>query len=456
MYRINVRLPVLCVLLAAGPLAADPFPLPAPAVVPTDEANAPFLLPDGFEQHLIVDRDTLEAEGLPPTFGLWDMIALDPAGRYVFVPSEVGSGAGVFRYDLETGRHLTLMLGNASGVRTADPSAFNPRNDDFSRFDPATYTPWGTVLTGEETTGGRLFEITNPLVAPAGIPPAVLAHVPPPFPFVHVAWRSKIPAVAHEGLRFDSHGVLYFIDEDNSGSIYKFVPYRKNRLDRGQSFVLKVDAFTGNPAQNWNSATNIATVRSGLATWVPITDARGNALTAADPFEFVTTTGGRAAADEAGGTPYGRPEDMSVGTLASGNEVIYCAVTSENLVIAIELVGDSTAIVHDFVRSTVTVNQATGVAVGGGSAGHNSPDNIEVGHDGTVYIIEDSNPGDIWRATDANRDGVAESIGRWASLGVAGSEPTGLISDPNDAKRFLVVVQHPSSGNDALWEIIVP
>jgi secreted PhoX family phosphatase len=147
---------------------------------------------------------------------------------------------------------------------------------------------------------------------------------------------------------------------------------------------------------------------------------------------------------------------MHLGTLANGNEVAYIAITSENLVIAIELVSATTAIVHDFVRRGVTVDASTGLPVAGGSAGFNSPDNMEVGRDGTVYIIEDSLPGDIWRASDANKDGIAESIGRWASLGVAGSEPTGMRSDPKDPKRFYVNIQHPSSDNDALWAITMP
>lgn len=454
MYRDIIPLATLCLAFTVTPLAAAPFPLPAPAVVPTDEANAPFLLPDGFTQSLVVDRFTLNARGLPATFGLWDMIAPDPTGRYIFVPSEVGRGAGVFRYDTANGQQVTLMLGNNSEVRTADPKLFNPQDDDYSRFDPATFTPWGTVITGEETTGGRLFEVFNPLKLPDGI-----SNQLQPFmrgPVFQTKWQSNIPAVAHEGLRFDSNGVLYFIDEDNSGSFYKFVPRKPGKLDRGQTFVLDVHAFNGNPSEVWNSSTNIGTVRSGPATWVPITDEEGNALTVADPFAFVTTTGGRTAADEVGGTPYGRPEDMSIGTLANGNQVAYCAITSENLIIGVELVSDATAIVHDFVRNTITINESTGLPVGGGSAGLNNPDNMEVAQDGTVYIIEDANPGDIWRARDANNDGVAESIGRWASLGVAGSEPTGMISDPSDPKRFYVVIQHPSSENDAIWAITTP
>jgi hypothetical protein len=481
MTRARILLSILCLGFTLSTVWAIPFPLPAPAVVPTDEANAPFVIPDGFTQSLVVDRNTLNAQGLPATFGIWDMIDIDPTGRFIFVPSEVGSGAGVFRYDTHNRRHLTLMAGNASGVRTADPKDFSPLDDDFSRFDPCSLTPWGTAIAGEETTGGRLFEILNPYVLPGGIHPRLLKFLPPPHPFVLVKWRSNIPAVAHEGLRFDKDNTLYFIDEDNSGSIYKFVPLRRIGRDdddrdkgdddnddgdddesggaglaRGQSFVLKVNAFNGNPAEVWNSATNIGTVRSGPATWVPITDEKGNALTAADPFAFVTTTGGRTAADELGGTPYGRPEDMHFGTLANGNEIVYIAITSENLVIGIELVSDATAIVHDFVRRGVTIDESTGLPVAGGSAGLNSPDNMEVGADGTVYIIEDSLPGDIWRARDANNDGVAESIGRWISLGVDGSEPTGMISDPKNPKRFYVVVQHPSSDNDAIWAITTP
>src|SRR5688572_33155016 len=111
-----------------------------------------------------------------------------------------------------------MLLGNESGERTADPGQFNPLDDDFARLDPATFTPWGTIITGEETTGGRLFEIFNGFKLPEGIPTQVEKFLPGPT--FKIAWQSNIPAVAHEGLRFDKNGTLYFIDEDNSGSFY--------------------------------------------------------------------------------------------------------------------------------------------------------------------------------------------------------------------------------------------
>jgi hypothetical protein len=198
---------------------ADPFPLAASAGDTTaTESTAPFVLSDGLTQSLVTNRTALLGKGLAATFDTWDMAAFNHNSKYVFVPSETGLGAGVFRYEFKHGKYKTLLQGNASGIRHADPATWNPANDDYTRLDPATWTPKKTVITGEETTGGRLFEITNPQGN---------GHI-------NVRWLSKVPAVAHEGLRFDSDGNLYFVDEDNSGSIYKYVPSKPNNLKTGR------------------------------------------------------------------------------------------------------------------------------------------------------------------------------------------------------------------------------
>ena len=67
-----------------------------------------------------------------------------------------------------------------------------------------------------------------------------------------------------------------------------------------------------------------------------------------------------------------------------------------------------------------------------------------------MFVIEDQNPGDIWMATDSDFDGVMDTMALFASLGPFGSEPTGLRVDPLTG-GFLVNVQHPGDGNDALW-----
>jgi hypothetical protein len=191
-----------------------------------------------------------------------------------------------------------------------------------------------------------------------------------------------------------------------------------------------------------------------------MTGPNGAQITPANPFVFVTTTGGRTAADQVFGTPFGRPEDLDINTLANGNQCIYVALTSENRVLSIELQSPTTCVVRDFVNYD-SINLATGTDVNPAqstpfqSAGSgtvlNNPDNIAVDAFGGVYICEDANPGDIWKAIDTNRNGVAEGIGIFVTLGVAGSEPTGIVFHPTQPYRFIVNVQHPANGNDALW-----
>jgi Bacterial protein of unknown function (DUF839) len=262
---------------------------------------------------------------------------------------------------------------------------------------------------------------------------------------------SKVPAVSHEGLRFDKAGVLYFIDESNTGSIYKYVPTVSGNLGNGQSFVLRVTAYTGNVTLDWNS--NLTSPRVGAATWVPITDVNGTKLTSADPFQFnsAISTGGRAAADEVFGTPYGRPEDVVMSTDKDGREVLYFAATSEHAVYAVTLLNKDNADVKIFCdRNTIDI--ATGLPVGGNFT---NPDNVAVDFEGTIYVVEDQPPpvADIWQAVDADNNGVADYLARWLGLGASGSEPTGLFFSPNTLTRAIVSIQHPDSGNDAIFEI---
>jgi secreted PhoX family phosphatase len=278
-------------------------------------------------------------------------------------------------------------------------------------------------------TGGRLYEIQNPFAATTAE--------------ANVRWLSKVPAVAHEGIRFDKAGNLYVVDENNSGSIYKYVPTTPGDLSNGQTFVLSVDAFAGNPAVSYNPTD----ARTGPATWIPITDVNGNGITIADPFEF-GFDGGRAAADEVGGTPYDRPEDMVISTF-TGDKILYFAATSESAVYSVFLLDGSKAEVKIFVNRD-TIDFATGSAVGEALT---SPDNLAIDSTGHVYLVEDQGPpkSDIWQAVDADGDDVAEYVGRWLTQGVTGAEPTGLFFDPNNNHRAILAVQHPSSRNDTVF-----
>jgi secreted PhoX family phosphatase len=248
---------------------------------------------------------------------------------------------------------------------------------------------------------------------------------------------------------------------------------REGDYTRGQTFVLRVNAFLssgGDPAADWNQQA-AGVQRTGSARWVKLTNHNGvpgpgitdpfrNGPTN-DPRTNEDTRGGRPAADDVGGTPYGRPEDMEVATLANGNEVLYIAVTSENAIYAVEILDSANANV--WVAASGATPKNLGHAPTTGSMG--SPDNLAQDACGNIYIIEDApntsnTGGDIWFMRDVDNDGVAESIDHFLSITVDGSESTGMIFNPKKPTEFVMAVQHPDSTDlanvpdglgDAVW-----
>ena len=379
-------------------------------------------------QQSVADRTSQLAAGQFNSGG-WDMIDTNrtgpDAGRYLYTVFETAQ-AGVMRYDRQSGTAVTLW--NAPAAAPALNSAV--------AFDASRWTPFGTYLTAEESWGpqpqiyGRLFELTNPTTASSGT--GNLVH------------RNAVARVSHEGLVFDKNNNLYFIDELNGGSLYKYSSATPNAgatyFNGGVNSVLRVgngltDNATG--ASSWISFTHSAGV--GLAGAVSITDPNG-----------VQSVDGRATTDLAGfkGTNYQRPEDMEIQNLANGDQVLYVATTTTHEVYSLNLATNEMKL---FV-SRNTIDTATGLAVGNALT---SPDNLAIDADGHIYVVEDQPGGvaDIWFTTDANRDGVAESMSRWASMSTVGAEPTGLYFDVTNPNLAFVNVQHPSSGVDRMIQI---
>jgi secreted PhoX family phosphatase len=421
-------------------------------------------MPAGFVQTNLTSMSEIEADvnqsvqrvpaGSSAT--MFDMLAFDPTGRFLFIPHETPFGAGLSRYDVAADSNELLFAGDQGGITG------NWAND-FAAFDPARWTPNRTVLVAEEWDGlGRVVEILNPLA-----------------PVDKIRWRvlESFANTAHEGINFsekDRNRVIYYIDEWNSGAIYKLVLARRGDYTKGQTFVLKVDAYAGVASDDWNQASNATQPRTGPATWIPITDEDGERLTSVDPFRdgptndprtATDTRGGRPAADEVSATPYGRPEDMEVGRLANGNEVVYFAATSENRVYSIEILSEENAIVREFAGPTTPHNVGFAPTTGTIS----SPDNLALDSLGNLYIIEDKPNsdavgGDTWFGRDVDNDGVAESLDHFLSVRVDGSEATGLVWHPRRPDTFVIAVMHPDSTDlaavpngfgDAIWEIQV-
>jgi len=427
------------------------------------ELLAPWTAPEGISQQNLISLREVEDQVLSPLqsivrnpFGssssMIDMIAYDDTGNYLFLPHETEAGAGASRYNILTRTCEVLFQGDLRGP-TGDWSL------DWGAFDPCRFTPNGTLFLAEEWSGeGRVMEVLNPFAPTSDI---VIREL------------ESIANVAHEGINFSlqDNRVIYYIDEWNSGSIYKFVMRTPGDYTRGQTFVLSVNAFKGNPADNWNEASNANQPRTGIATWVPLSGKNGTPLRGiTDPFRNgptndprtnADTRGGRPAADDAGGTPYGRPEDMEVARLANGNEVLYIAVTSENSIYSIEILSESKAMV----RVMATGGTPKNLGHPGTSGFLNSPDNLAQDALGNIYVIEDapnnSNVGgDIWFVRDTNNDGVAESLDHFLSVRADGCEATGMIFNPHIPTEFVVAVMHPDSTDltrvpnglgDAVW-----
>ena len=415
-------------LAVASACAADPSfdrftPMAGDMGAGTLPEDAPFRLSSPcFRQTSIVIRDVSQARRFDS--GRYDMQTTNEtgpdAGRYLFSVFEAGQ-AGIQRTHLRTLTTTTLWAAPAPGSHVA--------------FDSARWTPWGSVLTGEESwregagsngRHGRLFEVTNPLAAPADI---VIRH------------RGIVPRVAHEGLAFDDRNNLYFIDEHHDGHVFRFTSTRPNAANgddffaSGQTFVLRVG----------DGGVKEAT---GAASWVPLTAKNGGPLPGAvvviDP-DGLTALDGRATPNLRAfpGTRFDRPEDLEIKTRKNGRQTLFVATTTNHKVFSIDLASGRVKLF----ASRDTPDMATGRPAGRAFA---NPDNLAIDADGNLYIVEDQpgGIGDIWFARDENDDGVAEAVGKWASLSTAGAESSGLYFDPFKPNVAYVNVQHPASGID--------
>jgi len=425
-------------------------PLTSSAGPTANEATPITLSSPNFTQASIADRTTQLAANKPNT-GSWDMITQNEtganAGRYLFTVFETGS-SGVQRHDLQN--HVTETIWQSPGTA--------PALNSHVAFDASFWTPWGSYVTAEEswttavagaTTNpyGRLFEFKNPTTAPGILNGGNNAGAN----FLH---KNVIPRTSHEGIQFDLAGNMYFIDELNGGSVYRYTT-SANYADVVDGTA---DYFAAGETSVLRVGNGITPNATGAYTWVPITDLNGagllGTLTITDP-NGVMSVDGRNTTELAAfkGTDYQRPEDLQIQKIGAGSELLYMTTTTTNEIYVLDL---NSSTISLFANQSTT-DLATFAALGSALL---SPDNLAVDSLGNIYIIEDRPGGgddDIWFANDINKDGdlldLGEGLGRWASNGTLGSEFTGLYFDKFDPNRAWVNIQHPTSGNDRTIEI---
>ncbi|MFI8089056.1 alkaline phosphatase PhoX [Streptomyces sp. NPDC086080] len=382
----------------SGPMAFEPIESSAYNQMSTDWIE-PLVAPKDFTQKLVADETVLDIYG-GTTDDLADMNTVNEtgpqAGRYLYRTHEVGSNGALSVVDLRTGKAKVIA-----------------QRADWSRLDGIRWTPWGTLLFAEETTGGRLFE--------AFLDPEDRTKI------TRVEERREVGILRHEGIEARADGTVFVIDELNGGSIYKFVPTTRGDLSDGRLYALKLNGLSA-AEQKWDSATFSA--KTGAFTWVPL-----------DMDQVVIDAD--AAANAVNATEFGRPEDVEV----IGN-TLYVANTSEDRVVAIDLRKD---VLSTFVQAGVNVAVEDRSA---GVTGFNNPDNLAQGPDGRLWIVEDNYASDIWVAGAKHRKGAAAAkVELFASLKDPGAEISGIYFG-KDPKTLFFNVQHPAKPYaDGTWTI---
>jgi len=380
------------------------------------DAVNPFVIPAGFKQTIVASEPAFAND---PDMNTENETGPN-AGRYLYRPTE-GSVGEVSVTDLATGATKRL--------------AFRP---DWESMDPIAWTPWGTLLVGEETGKQNRPDPDLP-TAIGGLMYEIFLTPGDPTTAQKIVARPALGAKAHEGTRVDRRGFVYGISETNPGFIFRFIPDKHGDLSSGQLYALKITNATGD--------------RTGDAEWIPLDRA-------------AVQVDANAAALAAGATGYNRPEDVEIGTSSGesvdGNDVLYVAVTGrsnpqDNRVIAIDLKeprggsAHSTAFVWDYV--SWALNATTEFEM---------PDNLALDHHGNLFIAEDpggSFPGktkgdDIWMATPgAGKHAPAGSVLRFASLTDCSAEPTGIYVDLRNDRLFVNVQHRGGDGKDLAMAI---
>jgi len=408
-----------CILFATGAYAAGPMsfkPIAASAYLESTSDPAilnsePWIVPEGYRQTIISDESHLD---IYPAASDWtDMNTLNEsgkdAGRYLYRthevrPGKVGpfNGGAISVIDLKTGKAKVLV-----------------QRADWEALDGIVWTPWGTLLTGEETLSAQLPDPDAP-AAKSGLLYEIELDQRDPSKAKKVSARPLIGSLSHEGIKLDAKGNVYVIDEERGGSIYKFVPEVFGDLSRGQLYALKVDGGA----------------KTGSATWVAL-DMKQVPIDA------------RVAAKAVGATPYCRPEDLErIG------DTLYAALTCEDVDNPSNTRGDGAVL-------SITLGKATkvGYFVAHGKnvvkedkanniTGFKGPDNLANGPDGRLWIVEDNSPSDIWVAEpDRDGDGYSDGVTLFASLKDNQAEGTGIYFG-KDPRKLFVSIQHSAIKND--------
>ena len=389
------------------------------SIVPTAQTDK-LIIPAEHKYQLILKEGDSYTEGGGLVGGQNDFTAYVPktgssTNGYLSVNHETNPG-GVTMAEINYNASTKLwQLTKSRAVSFSDPSLVQT-----IRNCSGGVTPWGTVVTAEESV------TSNDLNADGYKDYGWLVEIDPataqvisknPDGSKGKLWQMGI--MNHENVVINNAGTIAYYGEDGgTHMVYKYVMDTPNNLSSGNLYVLKLDqglTAAGDPAGT-------------TATWIQVPN-----KTKADQNNTASL------AFSLGGTKFNGVEDVDISPLDGR---IYFTAKGLDRVYRLQDNGATASQVETFVGGGSTVysfNTAQGMKSEVWADGN---DNLTFDELGNLWVLQDGGKNYIWVIapdhTQAN-----PKVKLFASM-PAGAEPTGLTFTP-DHKFGFFSVQHPDS-----------
>lgn len=327
-------------------------------------------------------------------------------------------GVSILDISLNLGQDSLKPLWSLSDSRSVDFSG--PSLVKTQRNCSGGVTPWGTVITAEESTtsgdaNGDGYEDLGWLVEIDPVTAQVMDY--------GTGTPQKLWAMGrmnHENVVITADGTTAYYGEDGgTHCVYKFVADTPNNFSEGTVYVLKLDLELSNNEPS-----------SSTATWIMVPN-----TTQADRNNL------RTVAAALGGTDFNGVEDCEIGPI---DGKIYFASKGKGRVYSFKDDGMTISEFSTFVGGLSYPIQTDGEIItepwGSGN------DNLAFDDKGNLWVIQDGGRNYIW-VVRPNHTQSDPQVLLHSSMPV-GAEPTGLTFTP-DYKYGFFSVQHPSGSNES-------
>lgn len=279
-------------------------------------------------------------------------------------------------------------------------------------------TPWGTVLSGEETRN------TGDVNGDGYIDTGWLVEIDPQTRQV-LQFGTGAPQklwalgrMSHENAVVSAvdQKTVYYGEDDPNGCLYKFVATNAGNLSSGTLYVLKLGSAlsAGNPVSN-------------TGTWQVVPNSTQNDRN--NTFNLAASLGA---------TIFNGIEDVEIGP----DNKIYFASKGHGRIYRFTDNGTGVASFETYVGGmSYSINHSSGTTTEAWGTGN---DNLAFDGDGNLWVLQDGSRNHIWVVKNGHTQTVPK-VELFATT-PAGCEPTGITFTP-DYKYLFMSFQHPASTN---------